>query len=365
MTFFLLCLLAFWILFLVWIQKGVDLVDRAESFVQIKSLSVLIAVRNEEEVIKDCLVHLDRSEGLSEPLSVIIVDDHSEDGTRSIIEGSMSTFSDLRITILQNEGVGKKAALQTGLKEVTSEHLFVTDGDCLVGSETLRRLFSALSEKDLRACFGPVRYTRENLWEKCLAYENLNTQCANEAFVKKGYSSLVNAANMMLHTSAYAEYDKSLDSSYSSGDDVFVTQSLDKGRFGGVFNKEASVTSSPPGNLSALLQQRLRWASKYGGYSTNFERILPAFVYLVNASFVIGFVLWLGSGQIAHAVAAIWSVKILAEVLFQSYWFRKYEGFGLHVALLVAATFPFYYTLVGTLALLPVQFRWKGRAYKR
>jgi glycosyltransferase involved in cell wall biosynthesis len=87
-------------------------------------LSVVIPVYNEKDTI---LKVLDRIRQVELPKEMIVVDDHSTDGTREILQ-SLPSSDDLKI-IFQPRNQGKGAALKAGFAAVSGDIIVIQDAD--------------------------------------------------------------------------------------------------------------------------------------------------------------------------------------------------------------------------------------------
>lgn len=87
-------------------------------------ISVIVPVYNEEKTIRD-VVHNIRECGLK--TEIIIVDDHSTDGTRRILRGELKDKVDKIIYHKKNQGKG--AALRHGFQAATGGVVVVQDAD--------------------------------------------------------------------------------------------------------------------------------------------------------------------------------------------------------------------------------------------
>lgn len=97
-------------------------------------VSVIVAARNEEHSIGQCIASLQAQTYPSERYEIIVVDDSSEDGTRAICENLAA--GDRRIRVIPSAPKaslrGKVNALATGIRESSGELLMITDADCIV-----------------------------------------------------------------------------------------------------------------------------------------------------------------------------------------------------------------------------------------
>src|SRR5690606_7167362 len=93
---------------------------------------------------------------------VIIVDDHSTDGTLSVL--NQQTWP-VKISILslaainQTEGgmlAGKKHAISQGIKHASGEIIVTTDADCYMEKEWLQSIYDYFAAYDLQMLVGPV-----------------------------------------------------------------------------------------------------------------------------------------------------------------------------------------------------------------
>src|SRR5688572_1508366 len=78
-------------------------------------ISVIIPVRNESANIGFLLDDLLMGRS-SDFYEVIIVDDHSEDNTTLVIENKLKSYPQSNCKIIPSIGLGKKAALATGIQ---------------------------------------------------------------------------------------------------------------------------------------------------------------------------------------------------------------------------------------------------------
>lgn len=92
-------------------------------------------VKNEEDFIADCLTSVRGTP--SNPVEVILVDDHSTDRTRLIAEEISNTRDDLSILALKNKGSGKAAALNLAYRHARGSTIVLLAGDDIIVSDLL------------------------------------------------------------------------------------------------------------------------------------------------------------------------------------------------------------------------------------
>lgn len=108
-------------------------------------VSVIVAARNEEHSIAECLASLCHQSYPRERYEVVVVDDHSEDSTREVVMNVAAREERIKLiqSVPESSLRGKTNALATGIRESTGEIVMITDADCTVPptwiEETVRR----------------------------------------------------------------------------------------------------------------------------------------------------------------------------------------------------------------------------------
>lgn len=117
----------------------------------VKKLSIIIPVFNEEKTIKKVLESVLSQDIGGWEKEVIVIDDHSTDGTREILR----QFLD-RIRIFQHgKNLGKGAALRTGFKAAVGEMIIVQDADLEYNPNDWPKMIIELEKNpDIGAIFG-------------------------------------------------------------------------------------------------------------------------------------------------------------------------------------------------------------------
>lgn len=99
------------------------------------SVTIIVAARNEEKNIRQCLNSLVQIDYPSEKLEIIIVDDYSTDKTGEIIDEFVKNFPNVKKVIPELKIIpkpGKTNAIVNGIKNSSGEIIFTTDADCIV-----------------------------------------------------------------------------------------------------------------------------------------------------------------------------------------------------------------------------------------
>lgn len=277
-------------------------------------VSVLIAARNEEDNIEKLLESIYNQSFPKELFEVIIVDDHSEDNTRNVINDYINKNKDLNIILLEAKNTGKKAAISQALHKAVNELIIVTDADCILSSTWIESIVSFYQEKRCKMILAPVLLTPANtIFEKMQVLEHLSLIGSTAGSAAIGFPVMCNGANMAYEREAALEVEeKRHDFNIPSGDDMFLLEQFVKNygynnvRF--LLCKSAIVKTKTCKTISDFFRQRRRWVSKTKSY-TNWKIISTALVVLFfNLSI---FSLLLG----AFFIQALFSLYFLLTLL--------------------------------------------------
>ncbi len=257
--------------------------------------SIIIPARNEATNIKACLDSLLRQNYPRELMEIIVVDDHSEDDTASIVR----PFSRDGVRLIQMKNSAhatnkafKKHALAIGIQQSSGKYIITTDADCVSPPSRLRNLLWQMESRQLQALTAPVLIRpARNLFEHFQALEFLSLMGITALGHATQLMPLANGANFCFTRRAFKAvngYDGIDD--IASGDDVLLMQKIIS-RFPGQVafakNPEAAVFTRAEPSLRAFVQQRLRWAAKNFSHGSKLINFTWELVWLNNA------VLWM------------------------------------------------------------------------
>ncbi len=112
-----------------------------EKFVEsLPKVDILVAARDEENVIERLVSRLLSIEYPEEKLSIWIIDDGSEDNTSSLLKELSTRFSRINVfSRTRMSGGGKSGALNSVLQKTEGEWLFILDADAQLQSNVLLR----------------------------------------------------------------------------------------------------------------------------------------------------------------------------------------------------------------------------------
>lgn len=257
------------------------------------SVSVVIAIRNEEENIGFLLSDLVNQTYPNDSFEVIVVNDHSEDGTVQVVEEFVQKASNIRLihAIETEKGLTpKKNALYQGIKRSSGEIILTTDGDCRVLSTWVETMVSYF-RPDVGMVVGFSELGRlgekRPIFQQLQAADFLSLMAAAQGALNLGWPLAASGQNLAYRRSAFDEVGAfSRIGHRVSGDDVLLLQLIRKRtswkiRFAA--SEQAYNVSRPEETLSDLLNQRKRWASN-GSYQFILNK--PFFLYVLATFFV-------------------------------------------------------------------------------
>jgi cellulose synthase/poly-beta-1,6-N-acetylglucosamine synthase-like glycosyltransferase len=284
--------------------------------------SIIIAARNEEINVADCLDSIKKINYPKQLYEVIVVDDHSEDNTASVVR----SYHDVCLLQLKDEPVEgnqsyKKQAIALGISKSTGDYIVTTDADCMVSPDWLRCFDQMIQEKACAFIAAPVAIHKEKGWLHL--FESLDfmmLQGITAAAVQSGIHPMSNGANLCYKKSVF--YDVSgfhqIDQ-IASGDDILLMQKITDQFPGSTHyckSKNAIVFTKGSDNLMSFLRQRIRWASKGKYYKGIFFKAAVILVFALNCSLIYLFSLCFFNQQLWLVFVSYLIIKSLIELIF-------------------------------------------------
>jgi len=150
-------------------EKKADHGDKAN----LPLVSIIVAVKDEENVLKrlfDALLRLDYPKERSE---IIVVEDGSKDRTFEICQKYADQHSDRIKLFHRNVSDGKSSALNYALKKAHGEILALFDADCVPNSDVLSRAVECFEDPKTAAVQGGASSinANENMLTRLISYE--------------------------------------------------------------------------------------------------------------------------------------------------------------------------------------------------
>ncbi|MBJ6118481.1 glycosyltransferase [Pontibacter sp. BT310] len=332
-------------------------------------LSIIIPVRNEAANILNLLQDLEKQQYPKALFEIIVIDDHSEDETKTIVE-QYARASALQIKIIElNTYVnysGKKAAIKTGIELAEGELLVFTDGDCRVQPEWLQLYSYSYQTYQPKFISGPVSFQNtQSLLERMQLVEFASLIGIGGASIGLGKPNMCNGANLAYTKQVFEEVNGfEGNETIASGDDEFLLHKISHKYPGKAFflkHKGAIVYTEARKTIDSFLSQRIRWASKWRAYQDADVKLLALIVFIVNLVLFVALLMAIvGIFPVSVFITGL-VVKFAADFLFLSRILRflgrkQYIWYMFPLQLVYIP-----YVLVTAILGLTGRYRWKGR----
>lgn len=334
--------------------------------------SVIVPFRNEAENLAELMYSLSQLDYPFEKFEVLFVNDSSEDNSVAVInEFPVSSFS---FSIIENTRISnspKKDAIVSAMKLAKNQWIVTTDADCYVNSNWLKAFDAYIQIHKPEMIVGAVSYlSGDSFLDQFQQLDFMSLQGATICSfgIKKPF--MCNGANFAYTKKLFEQTQGFIgNSKIASGDDVFLLQKaiLDN-RYGieKVHYLKADsniVLTKPVKSWNALLNQRIRWASKTSSYTSNFAKIIALLVFSGNLAIVLTLFLTLFSLFSFWNWYLLFAVKIIVDflILYQTGKFIKPQV--VRFFLISNLFYPFFCVFTAFSSLF-MSYNWKGRKFK-
>ena len=240
-------------------------------------VSIVVAARDEEKHIGNCLAALSAQQYPKQKYEIVVVDDRSTDRTSEIVDKWVQQTDKVRLLHVGPEPsplVGKKRALDLGIRHSRGEIILTTDADCSPKSTWLRGMV-AYFEPKVGLVTG-YTYTEErgekvSFPQKLRSLERIAVAAVAAGSIGLGRGLTCTGQNLAYRRQAYLEVGGfSKIGHLRSGDDDLFVQLIDRytkweKRYS--FSKETHVRSIAPERIEQYVQQEKRRTSKVFLYS--------------------------------------------------------------------------------------------------
>ncbi len=337
-------------------------------------ISVIIPARNEARNIDKCITSILAQEYPAALFEIIIVDDHSDDGTTDIVK----KYADKKVRCISLADylipgaeitAYKKAAIAAGIAQSRGKLIITTDADCIAPALWLMNMAAIYEQEQPVMIVAPVIYLSDrSIIQIFQLIDFMSMQGITAAAHNLHLGNMSNGANLAFSKAAYEEVSGYVGIDHlASGDDYLLMMKMNKrfpARISYLRSPGAIISTTPQPDWNSFLQQRIRWASKSGKYNDARLTGILLLVYLFNVSLMI-----LSIAAIVHPVffyilLIMLAIKIVVEYLFlisvanffNKEWALKYFPSlqPLHILYIVMAGFLGF---IGS-------YKWKDRKVK-
>ena len=225
-------------------------------------ISIIIALKNEEENIETLLSSLNKIDYPAELFEVIFIDDNSIDNTFESIAEKIKEFDSFSVYKVQSENKSaKRNALELGISNSVNPYILITDADCEPEKDWLK-VYSNKFTEDFDFLFGIAPFFRKkSLVNKISCFENLRNSMLSIFAANIGLPYSAAARNFGFKKTSFEKvggYSKTIDT-LSGDDDLLLREAFNnKLKIGTVTAKGSFVFSKTKKTFKDYFQQRAR-----------------------------------------------------------------------------------------------------------
>lgn len=353
---------------------GFDKIKTADqSFkVPVTKFSVIIPFRNEAQHLPDLIRSIKNIDYPKDYFELIFINDLSDDNSVELINTGLKEAS-IVYTIHNNDYEStspKKTALNLGINTAKYAWILTTDADCILPSSWFKTYDAFIQIKHPKMVVAPVIYrTNSTFLDQFQLLDILSLQAVTiGAFgIKKPF--LNNGANFGYQKQFFLELNGfEGNTNMASGDDVFLLEKAvkkDSENVGYLKSKDAIVITVPQENLRALLQQRLRWASKSSAYKNGIGILTAIIMLSMNLMLVLSFLVSI----IKMFSPIIWLTVFLVKFGIDLWCILKAAKFFNRIIsikwYLLSSIFYPVFTVFIAFSSLFFRYKWKGRSFSK
>ncbi|HSP86894.1 MAG TPA: glycosyltransferase, partial [Ignavibacteriaceae bacterium] len=249
------------VIFIIGASKKFPVVDEMD----LPTVSVIVAARNEEENIIRCLSALDKQKYPENKLEIIIVDDRSTDSTGKIVDDFISGKERFKKIITTKEIgnlKGKTNALANAIEIAKGEVIMTTDADCEPVPDWVYTTASYY-EKNVGMVNGFTTQEAKNSFGGMQALDFIYLLIVASGTINLGYPISCIGNNMSYRKRAYLDVGgyESLPFSVTEDSQLLNTiNNLKKYKIIYPLDVKTLVNSVPCKNIKELYRQKKRWA---------------------------------------------------------------------------------------------------------
>ena len=326
-------------------------------------ISIIIPFRNEGLHLEDSIKSLLKLSYSTECFEIIFINDHSSD---NFIKLFAKYKGHANIRLIENDAIGKKSAVESGIKRASFDWILMTDADCLFDEKWLLSanylINNSVSDLYVFAVYTPYE---KGLLSKFQYYDSLSTLGFNLGyFSKTGKVLLASAANLLYRKKDFIELDPYSDNKeIQSGDDIFLLNKFKEAqlRIEVNFKKGTWVKTKANSSWMELIDQRVRWVKKMRTIKKDEAFNFGLYIFIIQLALLLS----LASIFCNVSLALLFAVFLIAKAYNDYRLMRKLSLFeDINVKFGEIFFLEFIYMLFVPLLLIVSIFRkplWKGR----
>ncbi|WP_307905447.1 glycosyltransferase [Haliovirga abyssi] len=337
--------------------------NMASKNVYSEKISIIIPAKDEENNIETILTSCLNQNYSKELYEVVLINDRSKDKTLELAKKFEKEFKNLKIiTIKKKESnlYGKQNALDVGIKNATGDLILITDADCKINKNWVRRMSKYFAGKDLGMVIGKTEITHmqnPNFLYRLQTVAHRFLMEIAQVPIMFGYYTSGIGNNLAFRKNAYIKIGgyENLGESILD-DEILIRGFARKGyKLAAGFTKNSIVETNPMKSYKELFNQHKRWI--VGSLNIFTPSGLLVFVqYFFNIYTI--YSLFTGDKSVIF--------KLIGDYLLYSKLDIE-NGRILRIVDKIAIVFfvPFYITALGTAAIINPKTNWKEQKYKK
>lgn len=325
-------------------------------------ISILIAARNEEKNIINCLKSLELLDYPKDKLEIIIGNDQSTDRTVELTEEFTQNKSHYKIVhIHSNLGNAKAKAnvLAHLFNESTGKIVFVTDADIQVKPTWIKSILPYFQNEEVGIVSGTTVVNGHNLFTKMQSIDWLYFSGLLSAFDNLGLKSTAVGNNMAVTQKAYLATGGYSQFNFSVTEDLALFTAITQKGFKAINLLETNNLnfSKPQVSYKAFLHQRKRWLIGAQDLNLKWKTLFALMGFFYPCLFVLLFFSY------KNAIAILLCKFLLQTAI--AILVSKRLKINIHIFYLILFEI---YSIISTFAIsvfyvLPIKMVWKERNY--
>lgn len=345
------------------LKKSESLVKNDSDFFPL--VSVIVAARNEENNIVQCINSLKKLNYPKGKYQIILINDNSTDRTEELMQNATKDFSEFLVLNTKDTAEsglkGKVKALSYGISKSTGELYMMTDADCEVHPEWIKDTVKYYNSNTGLICgFTMIDYSKSVFASmQALDWIYLQSIATSSSGINAELSCIGN--NLSVSADAYKDIGGYENLKFSVTEDLALLRRIkDKGRYRILYpiNENCLIKTIACSNIKELHSQKKRWFR--GGLDIGLlGYLLGSEMYAMNIILIFGLI-FLSLPEYIFAV----SIKFIAELIIVLPIYIKFNYKGL---IKYFPIFQVYFAIIGLL--LPFTFLtgsnivWKDRKH--
>ena len=340
------------------------------------SFSVIIPFRDEAENLPNLLKSVLALEYPKDLVEFIFVDDASSDTSVEIInklqfilsKNEEITKTNLRvISNIRASNSPKKDAITTAITTAKNNWIITTDADCILPIKWLLTLDAFIQQNKPKMVVAPVNYIVENTsLEQFQLLDFMSLQGTTIGGFGIDFPFLCNGANLAYKKEEFfKENGFKGNNSIASGDDIFLFEKFllaDKKGVQFLKSKDAIVATFPVKTSAALINQRIRWASKTSRLKSNKVKLIGLLVFLINLSII--FSVFLSNNIVIILLPLTLKITIDLMLFVPTIYFYNHKESFIKWYLFSSILYPFFSVFIVFKSFF-YKYNWKGRIFKK